>query len=143
MPHLPFASVYPSFAVSASDSRGAFAPSLHDGAFRRLGAFDPSGRMDPPPTMKGFPSSASPSVIPTTIRRAAQTTKVEEVSGGPNNGRFVDRGAGRAHFSPTSSAFTGSVGHHAYGNGRMGDGAWVNNRPTLADLQHVRVRTMH
>jgi hypothetical protein len=62
MPHLPFSSAYPSFAVV--DARGAFAISDHDGAFRRK-----SG-----PGLYATPLSAVPTT--TEVRQASRGTSM-------------------------------------------------------------------
>ena len=76
MPHLPFASAYPSFAVS--DSRGAFsARTVDDGALKRMGAisgssFSRSQRFEHSQAPPSKPTTASPLVF----RQAATVTNV-------------------------------------------------------------------
>ena len=129
MPHLPFASAYPSFAVS--DSRGAFsARTVDDGALKRMGAisgssFSRSQRFEHSQAPPSKPTTASPLVF----RQAATVTNV-----GGDPAAMIRS----SHPNYNSAAFTGAIGHFSFGGERVGDGK--ANRPTMVDPWTVRTR---
>ena len=129
MPHLPFSSAYPSFAVSAQDSTGFNATNDYDGAFfdstRGAGFERTAGSTSPQRLSTAKPPSSS------NTRQAGRDTSLGS-SSPPKTAWSQSRVPRKLQaWSPNSYAFTGSVGHHAVGGERS-----ALARPALADVQH-------
>ena len=132
MPHLPFTSAYPSFAVK--DARGFNATNDMDGAFHdptRGAGWERQQTKSPGVKRSTTAGSLNAPNTPNT-RAAARTTSLGSIppkSADPATAGRVPRRL--AQWSATSAAFCGAMGHHTFGGERSGQA-----RPALADVQH-------